>query len=282
MTSIPDFFDPSLDLFPPTQGSIDARSSRPPVKEDDIDRDRRRESAEKQKSAKDLEKKKEKKKNLERQALETRRAKSRQRGEPEEDSPDEDDGNEGDDGSGDSEGMVARLDKILEGPPQADIDVARTGTPKRVSGRPRDGHQRESPPSRSRADTPPLHAPGRAVSHPQPPPAPRVGHRVKTMATGPLTRGRAAASSQVEIGRESSGPDARQSGDVEPKPVPAHERLGVSGAAQDKLVEVSSGGSLFMWGKILTSWFLFSNVFVHSCVTAFLMLFPFPQTEAAA
>jgi hypothetical protein len=40
------------------QGSIDARSSRPLVKEDDVDRERRRESAEKQKSTKDLEKKK--------------------------------------------------------------------------------------------------------------------------------------------------------------------------------------------------------------------------------
>jgi len=48
--------------------------------EDDVDRDKRRESAEKQNSAKDLEKKKEKKKNPERQALETRRAKFRQRG----------------------------------------------------------------------------------------------------------------------------------------------------------------------------------------------------------
>ena len=50
------------------------------MKEDDVDRDKRCESAEKQKSVKDLEKGKEKKKNLERQALETRRAKSRQRG----------------------------------------------------------------------------------------------------------------------------------------------------------------------------------------------------------
>jgi len=62
------------------------------VKEDDVDHDKRRESAKKPKSAKDLEKKKEKKKNLARQkkkekkknlarqALETRRAKSRQRG----------------------------------------------------------------------------------------------------------------------------------------------------------------------------------------------------------
>jgi len=53
---------------------------KPSVKEDDVDRDKRRESAEKLKSAKDLEKKKKKKKNLARQALETCRAKSRQWG----------------------------------------------------------------------------------------------------------------------------------------------------------------------------------------------------------
>jgi len=57
------------------------------VKEDEVDRDRRRQSAEKLKSAKDSAKKGEKKKNLDRQALEARRAKSRQRGEPEEESP---------------------------------------------------------------------------------------------------------------------------------------------------------------------------------------------------
>jgi len=96
------------------QGSIDAQSSRPPVKEDDVDLERRRESAEKQKSVKDLEKKKEKKKNLERQALEKHRVKSRQKGESEQDSPDEDDGNEGDDDSDDSVGMAARLDRILK------------------------------------------------------------------------------------------------------------------------------------------------------------------------
>jgi len=45
---------------------------KPPVKEDDVDRDKRRESVEKLKSAKDLEKKEEKKKNFARQALETR------------------------------------------------------------------------------------------------------------------------------------------------------------------------------------------------------------------
>ena len=102
------------------------------MKEDEVDRDKRRESAEKQKSTIDLKKKKEKKKNLERQALETRRAKSRQRGEPEEESPDEDDSGDGDDDSDDSEGMASRLDRILEGSPRTDVDVPRTGAPKGV------------------------------------------------------------------------------------------------------------------------------------------------------
>ena len=183
---------------------------------------------EKQKSAKDLEKKKEKKTNLDHQALETRRAKSRQRGEPEKDSPDEDDGNEGDDGSNDSERMAACLDKILEGPPQADVDVPQTGAPKMASGGSCEGQRRGSSPSRSRADTPLVTASGRAVSRPQPLPASRVGHQVKSMATGLLTRGRAAASSQGEIGRGSPTPSARQSGDVEPRPAPALEKPGVS------------------------------------------------------
>jgi len=99
------------------QGSIDARSSKPPVKEDDVDHDRTRESAEKLKSTKVVEKNWEKKKNLARQALEARRSKSKQRGEPEEESPNEDDGGDGDDDSDDSEGMASRLDRILEGPP---------------------------------------------------------------------------------------------------------------------------------------------------------------------
>ena len=146
---------------------------------------------EKQKSAKDLEKKKEKKKNLERQALEKCRAKSRQRGESVEESPDEDDGNDRDDDSDDSEGMAARLDKILEGPPQADVDVPWTGAPDRMSSESHDGQQREPSRHRSRANTPPMPVQGRAVSRPQPPPASGAGHRVKTMATGPLTRGRA-------------------------------------------------------------------------------------------
>jgi len=75
-------------------------------------------------------KKKEKKKNIERQALETRRAKSRQRGEPEEESPNEDDGGDSDDDNDDSEGMASRLDRILEGPPQTDVDAPQMGAPK--------------------------------------------------------------------------------------------------------------------------------------------------------
>ena len=71
---------PFLGLPSLLQGWIDVRSSRPPVKEDEVDRDRRRLSAKKQKSAKDSEKKGKRKKKLDRQALEARRAKSRQRG----------------------------------------------------------------------------------------------------------------------------------------------------------------------------------------------------------
>ena len=97
------------------------------MREDEVDRDRRRQSAEKLKSAKDSAKKGEKKKNLDRQALEARRAKSRQRGEPEEESPSDDD--DDDEGSDDSEGMASRLDRILEGPPRGDVDVPRTETP---------------------------------------------------------------------------------------------------------------------------------------------------------
>ena len=131
-----------------------------------MDHDRRRESAEKLKSAKDLEKKKEKKKNLARQALENHRAKSRQRGEPEEESPDEDDGGDGDDDSDDSEGMASRLDRILEGPPQTGVDIPRTGVPKGAPSRPHGSQQRESSPRRSRADTPPVPTPGRTVPPP--------------------------------------------------------------------------------------------------------------------
>jgi len=95
-----------------------------------VDRDKRRQSTEKQKSAKDSEKKKKKKKNLDRQALEARRAKSRQRGKPEEESPNEDDGGYGGDNSDDSEGMVSRLDRILKGSPPTGVDIPRTEVPK--------------------------------------------------------------------------------------------------------------------------------------------------------
>ena len=60
------------------------------------------------------------------------------------DSPDEDNGNEGDDGSDDSEGMAARLDRILEGPTQADVVVPRMGSPKGASSGSRDGQRGES------------------------------------------------------------------------------------------------------------------------------------------
>ena len=115
-----------------------------------MDRDKRRESAEKLKSTEDMEKKK----NLARQALETRRAKSRQRGEPEEESPDEDDGGDGDNDSDDSEGMASRLDRILEGPPQTGVDILPTGVPKGAPSGSRESQQRESSPRRSRADIP--------------------------------------------------------------------------------------------------------------------------------
>jgi len=149
--------------------------------------------AEKLKSAKDLEKKGEKKKNLTRQALETRRAKSRQRAETEEESPDEDDGGDGDDDSDDSEGMASRLDRILEGPPQTSVDILRTGVPKGAPSGSRESQQRESSPRRSRADVAPAPVQGRTVPWPQSPPPSKAGPRVKSLATGPQTRGRAVA-----------------------------------------------------------------------------------------
>jgi len=177
-----------------------------------------------------LEKKKEKMKNLERQALKKCHAKSRQKGKSEEDFPDEDDGNEGDDDSDGSEGMAACLDRILEDPPCADVDISWAGASKKSSGSARDGQQKEASPHRSRVETPPAPVRGQAASLPQPPPSSRAGHRVKTMATGPLTHDRAAmaASNQREGGRGSTSPGTRQVGGVEPRPVPAQEKPGVS------------------------------------------------------
>jgi hypothetical protein len=90
------------------QGEIDARSSRPPVKEHEADCEKRRSSTENHKTKLGTEKKKEKKKHIARQALEQRQAQARRKGRPEEDLPDEDDDDEDDDD--DSEGMGARLD----------------------------------------------------------------------------------------------------------------------------------------------------------------------------
>ena len=164
------------------------------------------------KSAKDTAKKGEKKKNLDRQALDARRAKSRQRGEPEEESPSDDDDNDED--SDDSEGMASRLDRILEGPPRGDVDVARTETP------------REGPSGshRPQADTSPAPSTGQVAL--RPPPAPRVGGHARSQATGPLTRGRAAASEKGEAGRRSTSPGARHAGIAAPGPVPALEGPG--------------------------------------------------------
>ena len=180
--SILGFFSSLFFLSPPLfwQGRIDVRSSRPPVKEDEVDRDARRRSAEKLKSAKDSKKKGYSKKNLDRQALEARRSKSRQRGEPKEESPSDDDGDDDED-SDDSEGMASRLDRIHEGPPRGDVDAPRMETSKGPGG--------SYCPC---ANTPPVPVTGQVA--PRPPPMPKTGGHARPQATGPLTRGRAAAS----------------------------------------------------------------------------------------
>lgn len=96
---------------------IDARSSWPLVKEDDADREKRRTSAEKHKTALDAEKEKEKKKNIDWQTLEQRWTLARHEGWPKEDWPDKDDDDEDDDD--DSEGMAVRLNQLVQPPPQA-------------------------------------------------------------------------------------------------------------------------------------------------------------------
>ncbi|XP_021319220.1 uncharacterized protein LOC110436446 [Sorghum bicolor] len=229
--------------FQPEHGLIDARSSRPPIKQDEVDRDRRRQSAEKQKSTVDLKKKKEKKRNLDRQALETHRAMSRQRWEPEEESPDEDDGGDGGDDSDDSEGMASRLDRILEGPHPTIVDVPRTEAPKGAPSGPRESQQRQPSPRRSRADTPPEPAPGRTVPCPQPPPASKVGHRVKSLMMGPLTRGHAVASSKGGTDRRSASLGAGQAGDAELRPAPAREGPGASTRGGSKPAGRGTGSS---------------------------------------
>ena len=76
------------------------------------------------------------------------------------------------------------------------------------------------------------------------------------MATGPLTRGRAAvaASSQGEVGRGSSSPAlARRETSSRGPRLPMRGLGSRCGAARGQLVEVLAGGPFFLWGKILTS-----------------------------
>jgi len=117
-------------------------------------------------------------------------------------SPDEDNGGDDGDDSDDSEGMASRLDRILEGPPRTDIDAPQTGGPKGGPSGSLERQQWESSPCRSRADTPPTPTQGQIIPRPQPPPASKAGDRAKSLATGPLTRGRAVASS---MGKQAAG-----------------------------------------------------------------------------
>jgi len=165
-------------------------------------------------STKDSKKKGEKKRNLDRQALDARRAKSRQRGEPEEESPSDDDGGDGDEDSDDSEGMASRLDRILEGLSRGDVDAPRMEMTKEGPGR---SHC-------PRADTPPVPASGQVA--PRPPPAPKMVSHARPQATGPLTRGRAAASEKGETGHRSASPGVRQAEVAGPRPAPVVEGPG--------------------------------------------------------
>jgi len=139
--------------------------------------------------------------------------------------------------------MATRLDKILEGPSRADVDTSRVGASSRPSGGSHDGQQREVPQRRSRADTPPAPAQGRAPSQPPLPPVPGAGHRAKTMTIGPLTRGHVAvvASSQGDGGRRSASPGARHSRDVDPRPAPASGRPAASTRGGLKLAGRGTG-----------------------------------------
>ena len=114
----------------------------------------------------------------------------------------------------------------LEGPPRADADAPRTGAPMEGSSGSLERQQRESSPRRSRADTPPAPAQSQSVPRPQPPPVPKVGDRAKPQATGPLTRGRVAASGKGETSHRSASPGTHQTGDAEPRPAPVREGPG--------------------------------------------------------
>ena len=131
------------------------------MKEDDAEREKRPASVEKHKSVKDTEKRK----NLEHQALVKQRAKERHEGEPEEESPNEDDGDDDDDDD-ESEGMAARLNRVLQGLPQTDIPSSRAEALKGPQGGGRDERQKEASPHHSCTDTPPATNQGRTALPP--------------------------------------------------------------------------------------------------------------------
>ena len=112
--------------------------------------------------------------------------------------------------------MASRLDRILEGPSRDDVDVPWMGAPKEGPG---GSH-------RPRTDTPPTPTTSQATPRPQPPPAPKAGGQAKPQATGPLTRGRAAAFEKGGTGRRSASLGDRQAGLTGSRPAPALEGPG--------------------------------------------------------
>ncbi|XP_021303799.1 histone-lysine N-methyltransferase 2D-like [Sorghum bicolor] len=121
--------------------------------------------------------------------------------------------------------MASRLDRILDGPPPTAVDVPWTEVQRGAPSGSRESQRRETSPHRSHADTPSEPVPGQNVSRPQPLPASKAGHRVKSLTAGPLTRGRATASSKGGMDHRSASPGIGQVGDVEPRPAPARELL---------------------------------------------------------
>jgi hypothetical protein len=69
------------------------------------------------------------------------------------------------------------------------------------------------------------------------------GHRVKTLVTGPLTRGRAdvAVSSQGGGHRRSVSPGVRQARSVEPRPAPVQEKPGATTHGSSRLADRGTG-----------------------------------------
>jgi len=103
---------------------------KPPVKEDNIDREKRRASVEKQKFTKDAEKKKDQEEEPRATSAHGTSSQVKVWGESEEDTPDEDDeSDDGNDGK-DSEGIAARLDRILDDLPRSDVETSRVGLPR--------------------------------------------------------------------------------------------------------------------------------------------------------